>query len=414
MAKLTTNTIQGSYASTAELNANFELIEDAMEKALFLDGTTPNTMSADIDMDGNDILNVGTLNYTGVTVSASDVDIDDAGAIYTATEVESALAEVKAIADTAKTTNDTQDTAIALNTAKVTDSFVSRLAGYDTDTFHVAYASDLDTILANSKYSFTTTGVTNEPSGLTVGLATVDTIIDSGGTAEGYQVVISLVTAGQSFHRIRTGGAWGSWSGFSGGGDTVSATAPSNPEDGDGWWDTTKGKSYIYFEDGDSNQWVERQAGPMGQNVVVQMVNTQDGALATGTTLMVKDDSIPQNTEGDEYMTLAITPTSAANTLKIEVDISLANSVGNWLMAALFQDSTADAINGTAMYEANNNTMHKLTMVHWMTAGTTAATTFKVRAGGHGAGTMTFGGDSATRVFGGVLYSSITITEISA
>ena len=52
---------------------------------------------------------------------------------------------------------------------------------------------------------------------------------------------------------------------------------------------------------------------------LVQVVNTQTGAVATGTTVMPIDDTIPQNTEGDQYMTLAITPTHASNKLLIEV-----------------------------------------------------------------------------------------------
>ncbi len=48
---------------------------------------------------------------------------------------------------------------------------------------------------------------------------------------------------------------------------------------------------------------------------VVQVVNTQDGAVATGTTVLPWDDTIPQNTEGDQYMSLSITPTNASNKL---------------------------------------------------------------------------------------------------
>src|SRR5574341_1372572 len=51
---------------------------------------------------------------------------------------------------------------------------------------------------------------------------------------------------------------------------------------------------------------------------VLQVRRTQTGAVATGTTVAVHDDSIPQNTEGDQYMSQAITPTSAINRLMIE------------------------------------------------------------------------------------------------
>ncbi len=78
MAKLTTTTIAGAFASTTELNANFALVEAAMEKCLFLDGTTPNTMSADIDMDGNDLLNVGNIYRNPPSATQTELrDISD-------------------------------------------------------------------------------------------------------------------------------------------------------------------------------------------------------------------------------------------------------------------------------------------------------------------------------------------------
>ena len=43
----------------------------------------------------------------------------------------------------------------------------------------------------------------------------------------------------------------------SGGGVTVSATAPSSPVAGDCWYDSVDGTLYVYYNDGDSNQWVE-------------------------------------------------------------------------------------------------------------------------------------------------------------
>jgi hypothetical protein len=51
---------------------------------------------------------------------------------------------------------------------------------------------------------------------------------------------------------------------------------------------------------------------------------------------------------------------------------------------------------------------------HYMAAGTTSATTFKVRIGAVTSGTITFNGIGSARKLGGVLASSITITEIKA
>lgn len=149
----------------------------------------------------------------------------------------------------------------------------------------------------------------------------------------------------------------------------------------------------------------------------VQVVNTQTGAVATGSTAMVVDDTIPQITEGDEYMTLAITPKSATNKLKIDVVIHLANdnSSSYHLVAALFQDTTAGALAVSQTVKTGsygNNMIHQIKFTHYMTSGTTSETTFRVRAGST-VGTTTFNGASGARLYGGVIASSITITEIS-
>ena len=149
---------------------------------------------------------------------------------------------------------------------------------------------------------------------------------------------------------------------------------------------------------------------------VVQVVNTISGAVATGTTLMPYDDTIPQNTEGDQYMTLAITPTSATNKLKIDVVFNCGNSSGAGMMSvALFQDTTAGALAAVGDQYLTGAKEAVICFTHYMTSGTTSATTFKVRAGSDQAGTTTFNGNgqaAGTRTFGGVGASSITITEV--
>jgi hypothetical protein len=79
---------------------------------------------------------------------------------------------------------------------------------------------------------------------------------------------------------------------------------------------------------------------------------------------------------------------------------------------ALFQDSTADALAVGFSFYSDPTVGVAIGFTHYMTAGTTSATTFKVRAGGHSAGTTTFNGQGGARKYGGVSASSITITEI--
>ena len=152
----------------------------------------------------------------------------------------------------------------------------------------------------------------------------------------------------------------------------------------------------------------------VGPQQTAQIVKTETGAVATGSTLVPFDDSIPQITEGNEYMTLAITPLSSSNRLKIDVVWIGANSAGSGVMAAaLFQDSTTDALAAAVrVTTAAANDLMVINFSHYMTAGTTSSTTFRVRVGCSAAGTTTFNGSGGARKYGGVLASSITITEL--
>lgn len=150
---------------------------------------------------------------------------------------------------------------------------------------------------------------------------------------------------------------------------------------------------------------------------VIQMVNQQVVSSSTTTTVMPCDDTIPQNNEGGQFLTKAITPTNASNLLRIDVVIfgGEASNVSNLWAAALFQDSTVAAISAGASQSLDTGNLWAagISFTYWMTAGTTSSTTFNVRAGMDSAGTFTFNGANG-RNLGGVLTSSITITEIKA
>lgn len=147
---------------------------------------------------------------------------------------------------------------------------------------------------------------------------------------------------------------------------------------------------------------------------IVQVISTQDGAVATGTTTMPLDDTIPQNTEGDEYMTVTITPTNASNKLVIEAEVQVSTSAAAaTLTMALFKDSTADAL-AAAGQRYVSGTETRIYLRHVVAAGGTAAQTYKIRIGSNSAGTTTFNGTSGNRRYGGVSASSITVTEVAA
>jgi hypothetical protein len=147
---------------------------------------------------------------------------------------------------------------------------------------------------------------------------------------------------------------------------------------------------------------------------VLQVVNFQTGAVATGTTLIPFDDTIPQITEGTQFLSLAITPISAVSKLYFNIVLMNSPSIIDWVMTALFQGATANAIASTMQYSSVASASGLGIFTYFMTSGTTASTTFTVRAGMRLAGTTTINGQAGGRLLGGTLVSSITITEIAA
>ena len=83
---------------------------------------------------------------------------------------------------------------------------------------------------------------------------------NSGGT--------TIISDGEILSWNATGGLQGTgdyeWIAQSGGGASVttSSTAPTSPNDGDLWFDTDELKTYVYYNDGTSSQWV--QSNPTG------------------------------------------------------------------------------------------------------------------------------------------------------
>lgn len=148
---------------------------------------------------------------------------------------------------------------------------------------------------------------------------------------------------------------------------------------------------------------------------VQQIVTSYSGALATGTTIMPFDDTIPQNTEGDQYFTATITPKSATSTLVIDVVVNVAHSgtaANTDIGVALFQDSTANALAVSSEAPFGIHVNINLKLRHVMTSGTTSATTFKVRVGAGVAGTTSINGSNSARLYGGKMMSGISIMEI--
>lgn len=153
-------------------------------------------------------------------------------------------------------------------------------------------------------------------------------------------------------------------------------------------------------------------ASGTGSGKLAQVVSASLTTVTTSATVIPFDDTIPQNTEGVEILTLAITPTNASSRLVISVNVPMAKTAADTVIAALFQDTTANALAANSATVAGANFQVIAGFEHIMTAGTTSATTFKIRVGPANAGTVTVNGASSARKLGGVMKTTISIMEV--
>ena len=95
----------------------------------------------------------------------------------------------------------------------------------------------------------------------------------SGGVSVGTILTVNAISsngttgnAGQVLTSDGAGVYWGNMAAGTGSGAsvTISDTAPVSPSAGDMWWNSSIGSLYIYYNDGDTSQWVEASPGGAG------------------------------------------------------------------------------------------------------------------------------------------------------
>lgn len=148
-----------------------------------------------------------------------------------------------------------------------------------------------------------------------------------------------------------------------------------------------------------------------GANTLLQVVTTSSNTKTSTTTSIPYDDTIPQNTEGAEYMTLSITPQSATSTLFIFFNSWGSNSTDQYLTVAFFQDSNADAFAATQQVKGIRSMA--ISMNATLAPGSTNATTIKVRYGPSST-TSYINTDSVSGRYSTVSLSYLTIMEVEA
>jgi len=121
------------------------------------------------------------------------------------------------------------------------------------------------------------------------------------------------------------------------------------------------------------------------------------------------DDTDFLSSEGQELFTGTFQPTSAGNLLRIQALVYLTPNVSEGIALGLFLDSegTARAISRDLL----SGTAAPYPLEYFMTAGTVASMTFKLRAGKQSVGNIAINGTNAARLGNGSLRSHLIITE---
>jgi hypothetical protein len=150
---------------------------------------------------------------------------------------------------------------------------------------------------------------------------------------------------------------------------------------------------------------------------IIQVQYAELTARTTAATDIPFDDTIPQNTEGNEILTVSITPSSASNTVLVTAHIPLVTiSTTGRAIAALFVDSVADALAVSAqdLSTTSNIEETELTVCVRHSPATTSAVTYKLRVG-PSTGTLYVlgvGSNAADRRFGGAARVTLIAQEI--
>lgn len=154
-------------------------------------------------------------------------------------------------------------------------------------------------------------------------------------------------------------------------------------------------------------------AANMPTGSVVQSASAGTTTYTSMTTTIPADDTIPQNTEGTQILSVSITPTSASNTIRVRVTLPcVVASVTTSAGLAVFRGG-ASAIR-SALLSLPSTQIFSGAFEFDDAPATTSATTYTVRLGPLAAATLYLNGNAASRLFGGSMNTLITVEEIRA
>jgi hypothetical protein len=147
---------------------------------------------------------------------------------------------------------------------------------------------------------------------------------------------------------------------------------------------------------------------------VVQKSLTVVGTLVSGSTTTPNDNTIPQITEGDEYIAApSFTATSNLNSLVIECQAQVSTNAALHTTGALHRVGSSDALSTMCVSVVANTYFSELRILY-SAVFTSATNSFTFRIGGNGGGIVYMNGTSVEAKYNGTVTSYLSITEVFA
>ena len=163
--------------------------------------------------------------------------------------------------------------------------------------------------------------------------------------------------------------------------------------------------------------WSKNEDGLVSQlsGVLLDRAYTESTAVFTSSTVIPLDDTIPQNTEGAEFLTLSITPKSATSRVRVRFKCDASVSVAaTSVLAAIFTDSNAAALAATRHSDDGEGGFGRVLCLEFEhVPGAAVEITYKVRVGPSAAATVTINGSGGSRIFGGVSKATLILEELA-
>lgn len=124
------------------------------------------------------------------------------------------------------------------------------------------------------------------------------------------------------------------------------------------------------------------------------------------------DTTIPQISEGKEYMTYTMTPKKADSVLVIDFSAFISGSLNIGTTFAIFKDAEVNAINATAQHITSNGDTQIVRLRTVIPVSGAGARTYRIRFGPSGGGTVFVLQSAVVNLYGSAKQAVITCDEI--